>query len=119
MSIVAGMANGSITGGSGKNALKLLVDEGADLGKRDSTGNTVLHMAVQLGVDMAVSAFIKKGANVRRLNAAGKTPFEYQRRKQRPIGAVCQKAEKREDYIDSRSKLEPTFLLPKATTQKP
>ncbi len=45
-------------------ALKLLKDFGADLGRQDQQGNSALHVAAEAGSDNAVAYLVKNGQNV-------------------------------------------------------
>jgi len=60
---------------------------GIAINARDSTGNTILHVAAQLGNPQSISTLIELGANKTIRNISSETPFDIAMRWNRPSNA--------------------------------
>jgi len=64
--------------------VKLSIEYGADINSHDlSTGDTALHVAVQIGQLALVHYLIEHGADQDARNVDGKSPLDYARKKGR------------------------------------
>ena len=62
------------------DALRLLLEGGADPDAVDDDGNRALHLAASLGDVVSVGRLVEAGADPRTANYAGETPFDSARR---------------------------------------
>lgn len=56
--------------------VKLLIGKGAKVAALDSEGNTALHKAAMFDAAAAVKVLLAAGANPKKKNGEGKTPYE-------------------------------------------
>ena len=64
------------------DALRLLLEDGADPDAVDDDGNRALHLAASLGDTASVARLLEAGADARAVNYAGETPFDSAHRSQ-------------------------------------
>jgi ankyrin repeat protein len=58
-----------------RDAIRLLLAQGAEIDQADANGDTALHLAVRRGYRVVVKYLIKAGADVNAVNGAGATPL--------------------------------------------
>ena len=61
-------------------ALRLLLELGADVNRPNAAGDTAVHAAAGLGMDTAISFLAERGANLSARNKAGRSPIDVARR---------------------------------------
>lgn len=57
--------------------IKVLIENGVDINKRDDWGDTPLHLAINLELIEIIELLINKGADVNKVDYYGKTPIRW------------------------------------------
>ena len=58
-----------------RDAIRLLLAQGADINEKDANGDTALHLAVSRDYRVVVKHLVNAGADVNAVNGAGVTPL--------------------------------------------